>query len=208
MKSPIRHIRYAASMLAVLLVVAGCAPGMQGSTVVAPLPQPLADVKVAYVNKQLYAAASPTRNAVANFLNPYANHPSAGPSTTEGLEKHQLSRVDDKVLRLAPAILQQQGLKGDVTSFVTIHRADEVAEAAAATAKARGSSVEYWLFISPLEARAGGLITNVEFRAVLSNIVDRKVYWQAEYSTPGAPVDDAQVQAMLTAFIQGMAKQP
>ena len=49
-------------------------------------------------------------------------------------------------------------------------------------------------------------VSVIAFRAVLSNIVDRKVYWQADYSTPGAPVDDAQVQAMLTAFIGEMVR--
>lgn len=205
----------AALAFTALVLLGGCASGLRDSMQVAPLPQPLTTVKVVYITAPLYPdpAQGHNRARQANILNPFGNYVYTHSETdrarqTIALQKHELDRVDGKVLRLAPGLLRQHGLKGEATSFVTPYRFIEVVDAATDSARAQGIGTDYWLVISPAGAQSGGLVTSVEFRAVLSNIVDRKVYWQGDYTVPGAPVDDAQVQAMLTAFIQGITRQP
>jgi hypothetical protein len=205
----------AALVFTALVLLGGCAPGQRSSMQVALLPQPLTAVKVAYVSAPLYPdpAQGHARARWANFLNPSGNYIYTHSETdrarqTIALQKHELDKVDGKVLRFAPGLLQQHGLKGEATSFVTSYRFIEVVDAAADSARAQGIGTDYWLVIAPTGAQSGGLITSVEFRAVLSNIVERKVYWQGDYTVPGAPVDDAQVQGMLTAFLQDITRQP
>lgn len=220
----IRRYSLAVLVLAVMML-SGCTStsGLQNGRYLAQLPRPLTDVKVVYINGELHFDQSlgHARAGRANLLSSYLNNYTFAPGNyaythseidrakqTIALEKYELNKVDGKVLRLVPGLLQQYGLKGEATSFVTAHRFTEVADAASDAAKARAESVEYWLVIYPTGASASSFATQTAFHATLSNIVEKRAYWQGDYVASGAPVDEAQVQAMLTAFIQSMVKSP
>lgn len=212
----IRRHSLAVLVIAVLMLT-GCTStsGLQNGRHLAQLPTPLTDVKVVYINGELHFDQSlgHARAGLANLLNPLGNYAYTHSEIdrakqTIALEKYELNKVDGKVARLAPKLLQQYGLKGEATSFVTVHRFADVANAASDAAKSRGESTEYWLVIYPTGASDSSFTTQAAFHAALSNIVEKKAYWQGDYVASGAPVDDAQVQAMLTAFIQSMTKQP
>lgn len=198
--------------LVALLALSGCGAsnqpvrqdGLQSRTHTAPLPIPLTDIKLVYITETVGIDQSKTRPARGVFTNYVDSYGEA----EERLRQLELNKVDDKVSRLGPRILLQHGLKGDITTFVATPRFTEVSGAATAAAQARGESVQYWLVIFPESFAANRRESSVRFEIFLSNLLDRKIYWEGFYMMYGAPVNDGQVQTMLDTVIADIKRQP
>jgi len=120
------------------------------------------------------------------------------------LKSKGVGSVDTRIAQLAPGILQQNGLRGTVSTYVTSHRMRDDMNARAEEARAGTPQMPvYWLIIWPGAGVVGAFGSSLTFEATLWNLTDRRDYWKTAYTMElgRGEIDDEKVGQMLSALI-------